>query len=159
AGTVRAHDAHALAAQDARGQPFEHHAAVEGYAGILGLEHQLAGGGGLLHGHAGLADALAARAALLAHRHQRAHPAFVARAAGLHAFPDPRLFLRQTLVEQRMGARLVGELRRLARRVRAVVAGPARQPAAVEVDDARGHAVDEAPVVADEQQRAAETLQ
>ena len=42
---------------------------------------------------------LAPRRALLAHRHQRAHAAFVARAPRLDALPQPGFLLRQPLVE------------------------------------------------------------
>ncbi len=159
AGAIGADDADALAAQDAGGEAAEYLAPIEGDADILGLEDQLAGAGGLLHGHVGLARPVAPVAALHAHLLQRAHAAFIAGAAGLDALADPHLFLRQPLVEQRVLARLVRELRGFLFRVVVVIAGPAAELPAVEIDDARGNAVDEGAVVADEQQRAAEFQQ
>ncbi len=92
-------------------------------------------------------------AVFLAHGEQRAHAAFIAGAARLDALADPHFFLGQALVEQLIGAGFIRQLRRFLRGVVAVVAGPAGEVAAIQVNDARGHAIDEAAVVADEQQR------
>ena len=86
---------------------------------------------------------------------QGADPAFVARAPGLDARADPDLFLGQLLVELGVlpGLGLQGRL--LAIQVRRVVARPAREPAAVEFQDAGRHFAEQGPIVRDEQQRAA----
>ena len=78
------------------------------------------------------------------------HAAFVARAARLDALADPRLFLRPELVELAVRRRFGGELVALARFVRGEVAGIGAQHAAIELDDARGHAVEERAVVRDD---------
>ena len=96
-------------------------------------------------------DALAARGALVAQALQAPHAAFVARAARLDALADPDFLLRPELVELGVLDRLGGELRRLARLVGGEVAREGQQPAAVELDDARGDAVEEGAVVGDEQ--------
>ena len=65
----------------------------------LRLEHQLAGLLGLLDLQAHVADLLAPRRALGAHRLERPHAPFVPRAPRLDALPHPHFFFRELLVE------------------------------------------------------------
>ena len=81
----------------------------------LRLDHELARRLRLLDREARAPLHLAAPPALGAHRHERAHAALVARAARLDAAADPRLLLRELLVEERVVARLLLERRRLLR--------------------------------------------
>jgi hypothetical protein len=67
----------------------------------LAAQHLAARAIGFLQLRRHTAHVLAARAALAAQRFEGAHPAFVARAPGLDALPEPRLLLRQLLVEPR----------------------------------------------------------
>jgi hypothetical protein len=98
---------------------------------------------------------LSRRAARWARRAcQPRHAAHAARAPRLHALADPDLLLRQQLVGAGIGQRLVLQLARLGGLVGGEVARVAAQQAAVELDDARGHGVDEGAVVRDEDQRA-----
>ena len=159
AGAVRADDADAVAAHDRQIDVAQHRATAELHAGALGLEHLAAGLGRLLQRDVDAADALASQAVFLAQPVQRAHAALVARAPRLHALADPHLFLRQLLVEQRGVLRFGRELLRLLPRVGVVVAVPAGERAAIQLDDARRDAVDEGAVVADAQQRAGEAEQ
>ena len=96
----------------------------------------------------------AARRALGAHRHQRPHAPFVARAPRLDALPQPGLLLGQLLVELLLLQRLVREPLVLLAQERVVVARPRRQPAAIELDDPRRQPLEERAVVGDEQHRA-----
>ena len=73
------------------------------------------------------AGPLAPRTALDAHRLERAHAAFVARAPRLDARADPDLLLRELPVELRPLLRLGGERRLLALEVGVVVARPNRR--------------------------------
>ena len=91
---------------------------------------------------------------LIAHRFQRAHAAFVARAPGFDALANPHFFLRQAFVEQRVLLFLVDQHGFLARQISRVVAGEVRQLAAIEFDDARSQTLQESPVMGDEQQSA-----
>ena len=65
----------------------------------LGLEHDLSRPVCRLGLQRDSANLVAAFRALLAHGHQRADPPLVARAPGLDALAQPRLFLREPLVE------------------------------------------------------------
>ena len=79
-------------------------------ADALGLEHQLARRlGALRPAAARCRDLVAARGALLAHRHQRVDAAFVARPPRLDALAQPHFFLGQLLVELLLLDRFVGE--------------------------------------------------
>ena len=76
-------------------------------------------------------------------------PAFVARAPRFDALADPRFLLRPELVELAPCRRLGFELDGLPRLVGGEVARIGTQQAAVELDDARGHAVEKRAVVRD----------
>ena len=110
---------------------------------------------GLLDLHFHVAGALAALAADFAEGLQGADPAFVAGPPGLDARADPDLFLGQLLVELGVLPGLGFQGRLFAIQVRRVVARPAREPAAVEFQDAGRHFAEQGPIVRDEQQRAA----
>ena len=103
-----------------------------------------------------LADRLAPRAALEAQLLERPDPAFVASAPRLHALADPHFLLRELLVEQRRVLGLDVERRALLEHVVVVAGGPAREAAAIELDDARRKAPDQGAIVAHEQQCPAE---
>ncbi len=154
AGAIRADDADAVTAQDACREAMEDLAPAEVDRGFLRFEHELRGFGCLLHVEAGAPDAIHARAPLVAHLEERPHAALVARASRLDALADPHFLLRETLVELGVLLRLVAQQLGLALGVHRVVAGPGGERAAIEVDDARRHRIDESPVVADEEQRA-----
>ena len=159
AGAVRPHDADAVAALDARAEAADHLAPLEGHGSVLRFEHALGRFRGLGEHELRLPDAVAAFAALTAHGLQRAHAAFVAGAARLDALADPDLLLGELAVELGVRLRFVLELQRLAHHIVVVVPWPRTQATAVELDHARREPVDEGPVVAHEQQRAAETEQ
>src|SRR5690606_13743308 len=93
---------------------------------------------------------------LAAHRLECAYAAFVARAARLDALADPGFLLRQLAVELRVGLRLGVQPLLAAAQVVVVIARPARDRAAVDLDDARGQRAQETAVVRDEHDRAAE---
>src|SRR5688572_27720152 len=90
------------------------------------------------------------RAALLAQALQAPHAALVARGARRHALADPGLLLGPELVELAVGDRLVDEGFFLRFLVRGKPAGKRVQLAAVELEDARGDAVEEGAVVGDD---------
>ncbi len=97
------------------------------------------------------------RACALAAQHlQPLDAGHAAGAAGLHALADPHLLLRQQLVGAGVGQRVGRQLLLLHALVGAEVAGVAAQDAAVELDDAGGHAVEEGAVVGDQHHAALE---
>jgi hypothetical protein len=150
AGAVGAHQADLVAAQD-RGAEVVHDAALaEGLGHIGELGHDLAAGraGGHVQPHA--AHGIAPRAWRLARSSPAGRCGPRAGAPGFHALADPDLFLRQQLVGLGLDHRLLGQLLfLLSTRYCAEVARVGAQDAAVELDDARGHAVQEGAVVGD----------
>ncbi len=100
-----------------------------------------------------------ARLAFLAHGLEGTHPALVAGASRLDALADPDLFLGQFLVEVGVEFFLGVEHGLLAFQVAAVVARPVGEPAALQVEDAGGQALQEHAVMGDEQQCATEAEQ
>ena len=108
---------------------------------------ELSGSLALADGDLHLADALAARRALIAQPLQPPHAALVARAPRLDPLADPDLLLRPELVELALRHRLGGELRRLGLLVGREISRERQQPPAVELDDARGDAVEEGAIV------------
>src|SRR5690606_23732448 len=160
ATAVGADQADAVAAQDGRGEVAHHRrpARVRGRHPAR-LEHLPAGSlpaGGL---HAHVTGVLATAGALHAHRLQPPHPPLVAGAPRLDALADPRLLLRQQLVEAARFLRFRIEPLLAAAHVVVPVAGPARELAAVDLDDAVGDRAQEAAVVGDEYQRARPRLE
>ncbi|MNN11259.1 hypothetical protein D3C81_1242120 [compost metagenome] len=130
-----------------------------GEADLLGDDHLLAGLFRRVQLEARLALPLTALGTLEAHRLQRTHAAFVAGTAGLDALADPHFFLGQALVEQRVGRLFRRQLLLLVHQEAGVVAVPVDQVAAVQFEDARGQALQEGPVVGDEQHRTVEAEQ
>ena len=86
---------------------------------------------------------------------QTAYAAFVAAAPGLHAFADPDFFLFPEFVELAVVYRFDFELFGFFGLIRGEVADVFAQHTPVEFDDAVGDVIQKAPVVGDEQQRAA----
>ncbi len=159
ARAVRADDADLVAAQD-RGRGIAQEDLVAERLRHAGdLDHLLAGGLRARGLHLHLAGELAARGALAAHRLQRGDAALVAGAAGLDALPDPHLFLCQQLVEARVLLRFGVQALLAPAQVVVVVAGPAGDAAAVDLDDAGGQRAQEAAVVGDEHEAAGEGLE
>ena len=152
AAAVRADDADLVAAPDGGGEIAHDRRAAVAEGDVLRLDHLLAGHAAGLDFDARGAFALAALAAFLAHRLQRADAALVAGAAGLHALAQPRFLLRELLVEGGPLLFLGLEVRGLALEVGVVIAGPARELAAVELDDAGGELAQEGAVVRDEEE-------
>ncbi len=152
AAAVGAEDADPVAAQQGDGEIPQQRQAVDGVAQMLRFDHHLAGVVALLDFQAGGALAVAAPGVVLAHAFQGAHPAFVTGAARLDALADPALFLAELLVELGVGALFVFQRRLLAGQVLVVIAGPAGQFAAVQLDNAGRQGADEGPVVGNEHQ-------
>src|SRR5690606_32935326 len=128
AAAVGTDQADAVAAQDGGGEIPDDGPIRSGIGerDIARLDHLLAGRGTLRDFHAHVAGQLAALAALAAHRFQAPHATLVARPARLDALPDPRLLLRQQLVEAR--ALLLLRIQPLL--AAALVVGPVARPAA-----------------------------
>ena len=128
-------------------------------AHVLELGDDLAAGRAAGHLQPHAAQRLAPAGALLAQRHQPRDAADAACAPRLHALAYPHLFLRQQLVGARAGHRLGLQLAQLGGLEGGQLAGVAAQLAAVELDDAGGHVVDEGAVVRDQQHAATEVAQ
>src|SRR5690606_39599168 len=107
------------------------------------------------NGHAHVAHALAALGAFSAQLLQAPYPPFVARAARFNTLADPDLFLCQELVEA--GLLLLFRLEHLGLACLPLreVAGKAVESTAVELDYARRHFVDKAPIESDDHDAAA----
>ena len=160
ARAVGADDADTLALEDAQVEPPDNRRlAGVGEAEAVYLERQRARALAGLKLHA--ADALlqAALAEGLAQLEQRAHAALVAGAAGAHPLAQPGLLLVELTAQALPCHRLVVQKLLLALQEGVVVAIPARQAAAVEIDDAAGQPAQEGAVVGDEEERLDAALQ
>ncbi|CFL98495.1 Uncharacterised protein [Bordetella pertussis] len=131
-----------------------HDLVAERLADVLEFGDQLARTLALGQRQTDVADAFAALGAFDAQLFEPAHAAFVAGAARLDALADPDFFLGQQLVEAGLLQALGFEPLRLALLPLRKIAGKAEQAAAVELDDAGRHRVEEAPVVGDDDGRA-----
>src|SRR5690606_2969046 len=120
---------------------------------VVQLDHLAAGSLRFLDADARLLLRLEAVAlgSLLAQRLERAHAAFVAGAARLDALAYPRFLCFQLLLDQFAIARLGGERFLLAAQEVVVVARPAGEFRAIQLDDARGELLQEGAVMGDEQ--------
>src|SRR5690606_11937150 len=159
ARTVGADDADAVAAQHGGGHIVQQHAAIVGLGHVPRLDDALARVARAGHLHLHVAGQLAPLRALAAHGLERGHAALVAGAARLDALPDPDLFLRQQFVEARVFLRLGVQALFAPAQVVFVVARPAAESAAVDLDDTGGQRTQEAAVVGDEHDAAAELLE
>ena len=121
-------------------------------ADVLRLENDPAGARGTVDRHAHAARLLAVGGPSRAQGDEVLDPPFIARPSCLDALPDPRLLLRELLVQPREIFRFVFERRCLLLEVRRVGAGPREQRAAVELRDARGKTGEKCAVVSNEQQ-------
>ena len=159
ARAVGSDEADPVAADHARREIADQRAVAVILADGQQFGHQLARAfaGGQLQVHP--AQAFAPRRAFAPQRFEPQHAALVARPACLDALANPRLFLGQHLVGLGVDHGLVFQLAGLALLVRREIARIGEQAAAVELDDARGDRVEEAPVVADAHDGAIEVLQ
>ena len=112
AGAVRTDQADAVAAQDPHREVRMTGTPSNALLTPLGLEHQLAGASPAVDRQPHVAGLRAVRRALGAQLHQVLDAPFVPRPPRLDALAQPRLFLRQLLVEPGEIARLVLEWRR-----------------------------------------------
>ncbi|CAI8755951.1 putative 30S ribosomal protein S5 [Methylococcus capsulatus] len=159
AGTVRADEAHPVAAQHQSGKILDHRHTTEGDGEMFDLEHQLTAALGLFQLEPGDTLPRAALCTLAAHPLQRPHPAFVAGPPRLDALADPCLLDRQLAVELGIALLFFLQRRRLLRQVVPVITGPGGQLAAVQIDDAGGHPLQEGAVMGDEHDGAGELEQ
>ena len=159
ARAVGAHQADLVAAQDGAGEALDDGSVAEGLGDVFELGHDLAAALALRDFELDAAGHVAARGVGGAQAFEALDARHRARAAGFDAFADPDLFLRQQLVEARVGHGLVGQLLRLERLVGSEVAGVAAQQAAVELDDAGADVVQEGAVVRDQHDAALEVLE
>ena len=159
AGAVRPDNADAVAALDAGGEVLDDRPVAEGFADALGLDHQRAGFFRLRRGEVGVAGRASIIAALVAQRMQIAEPLDVALAAAGDAVAQPVLLVDDLAVELVLVALFLGQhlvAPGLERR-KAAVDPPDR--AAVEPDGGAREIGQEAPIVADDDQRGAAAVQ
>ncbi len=109
AGAVRADDADAVAALDPDRKSVDDLAVAEGFADVLGLDHQLAGFVGFGRREIGVAGGAAIVAALVAQRMQIAEPLDVALAAAGDAVAQPVLLVDDLAVELVLVALFLGQ--------------------------------------------------
>ena len=107
----------------------------------------------MLRLHADCAHRLPSRPPLLAHPLQRAHPPLVPGGSRLHPPADPRLLLREPLVETRPLRAFGRKVRLPALEVRVVIARPVAESPAIEFHDPRRQFPEEHPVVGYEEER------
>ncbi len=131
----------------------------------VGKGHVAQLGHDLAAGHAGvdlqphLTERVAPLRALRAQALQPLDARHAARAPRFDTLADPLLLLRQQLVGARVGQRVGSELIFLEPFVGAEVAGVAAQHATIELDDARGHRIEEGAVMGDQHHAALESDQ
>ena len=114
AGAVRSDEADAVAAHQPQRQVGDDPALAEALRDVLEFGDQLPGAFARVERQPHAAHAFPPRGALVAQLLEPAHPARIARAAGLHALADPDLLLCPELVEAPALERLRGELLLLA---------------------------------------------
>ena len=151
ARAVRAEDADPLAAQH-RGREVRDHRFLRtgiGEGEVLRLQHARAAGRGGVEPHRRRSRGSPPRRELLAQLHQRRDAPLVARRPRLHSAADPRLLLGELPRLPLPVYLLVRQQLRLALQERRIVAFPARELAAVEVEYLRRHPPQEAAVVRD----------
>ena len=154
AGTVRADQGDAVAAQYARAEIAHQRPAVVAEGNVFDIEHPFSGILRLRRLHLDIAGGFAPLRALAAHRFQAADTAFIAGAARFDALPDPDFFLRQQFVETGTVLGFVVLTLGQTALVIAPIAGPGRDRAAVDFDDAGGQILQKTAVMGDEQQTA-----
>src|SRR5512140_3716891 len=157
AAAVGPDEAHLVAAHDARGKILDDALVAIALRHVLELRDKAARTLAGRHRELDVAEAVAACGAFKPQSVQPAHASLVAGAARLYTLADPRLCLCEELVELAVLDRLDGELLGLARFIRGVVAGIVEQAAAVKLDDAKRHAIEEPAIVRHEEDAACES--
>lgn len=153
AGPIRADESDLIPAGQRHAEiPDDGMAAGVGEGDVLGLDYAHAGAFGFADFHLGGTGGRTHVAALGAHDLQGFHAGVGFGAPGAGAPAGPSFFLAEFLVEGGPLTFFRDEELFLADEVGVVVAGPAGELAAVEFDDAVGHATQEGAVVRDEQQ-------
>ena len=155
AGKVRQGTRLQVATQNGRGEAFNQPLVAKTHAHVGEFGDDLAGWQTGVQFQPHLAQLFTPRHALFTQLHQPLHTAHAARAAGFHAFAHPHFFLRQRLVGTGAFQCLVFQFAGLGSLEGGEVARVAAQHAAVKLDDARGHGVNEGAVVRHQHQRAA----
>ena len=119
----------------------------------LGLDHALAGGFCGLQLEARLALTLNSLGTFFTHGLERTHAPFVTGSARLDALTNPGFFLRQLLVEQRVGGGFGSQLLLLVLQKAAVVTLPVDQLAAIQLQNPGCQRLQERTVVGNKQHR------
>ena len=153
AGPVGAQQRDLVAPLDDRGAGGDDGLVAVGEGQIFGFHDSVAGALRLAETQLRAALPLAALRPLASVLLQLADAALVAGAARLGASPGPRFLLRHLLVEHGPFFFLRLEQGFLADKEGVPVAGPVKELAPVELQDARGHAAEKGPVMGDEEQR------
>ncbi len=159
ARAVRAQDAHLVAARDHRAEAAQDHLLAPGEVHAAGAQDQAARALGILQAQLRAAGSLAAGLAFSPQALQRPHAPLVARAPGADALAQPDLLGRQLAVELGVLRQLDRGERLAALEIGGVVAGPAAQAPAIQLQDAPGQSAQEGAVVGDEEERAREAPQ
>ena len=153
AGAVRADEADLVAAVEDEAEVTDQGRARRvGEGDVLGFDDADAGAFGFADLHLGGTGGGAHGAPLGAHLYEGLHAGVGFRAARARAAAGPGFFLAELLVEGGALAFFGDEQLFLADEVGVVIAGPAGELAAIEFDDAVGHATQEGAVVRDEEQ-------
>ena len=153
AGAVGTDHADAVAALETTGEIAHDLLVAETLRNADQFGHQLAALFARVERQFDLALTVASRGAVPPQLFKAQHAAFVAGTPGLDTLANPDFLLRQEFVELGVLHRLVLQHLFLAHLIGAEISGKGLQNPSVEFDDARRHAVEEAPVVGDEDQR------
>ena len=152
-GAVRPDDADLVTPPERGAEVADDRRAVVAEGDILCLDDFLAGGSALLQFDLRGAGALAALAPLGAQGLEGADASLVARAAGLHALTEPGFLLGQLFVKGGPLLLLGLEGGALPLQIGVVVAGPAGEMSAVQLDDPGGELAEEGAIVRHEEER------
>ncbi len=134
-------------------EKFAHDLAVAvGECHVLDVRHETAASRTFVDAHADLRVRGPSIAAFAPHLDQRSDAAFVASPPGFHPLTDPGFFLGQSLVKE--GVLLLFGVQEgfFALEERIVVAGPVKQPAAIDFHDSIGNVSQEHAIVRDKDQ-------
>jgi len=152
-GAVGTDQADLVAAQDATGEVAHHvflgRTGHESLGDVFEFRHQLARGLAAHNTKIDLALLVAPRRTFGTQMLEPGNAADTARASCLDPFADPDFLLRQQLVGAGIRQRLLVEHELLALLICGKAAGETDQLAAIELDNARGHAIEENAIMGD----------
>ena len=144
---VRANEGNFIATLHLSGEVFHQNFSIDLVIDIFHFKDNLTGAGCLFDLHLCTSHHFTASAALVTHRLQCTHAAFVTGTAGFNTLTDPDLFLCQLAVKLRILQLFHAQVFFFFQQIGIVIARIGDQLAAIEIDNTRRHVADKRTVV------------